>query len=79
MTTDDASGASGRPKRPEPQDGPAGARTSAEQAFVRGLVERGEAAYPDQDGKLPPGATHEIIGEGPDGLPIVRRRRFAGR
>lgn len=63
------------PKDPAPAPQP---RTPAEQAFVRGLVERGEAAYPDRDGKLPPGATHEIVGEGSDGLPIVRRRRFKG-
>jgi len=26
---------------------------------------------------LPPGVTHEIVGETATGLPIVRRRRFA--
>jgi hypothetical protein len=54
-------------------------RSLDEQTFVRGLVERGEAAHPGKDGKLPPGATHEIVGQGPDGLPIVRRRRIAIR
>jgi len=47
------------------------------EAFVRGLVERGEAAKPDAVGKLPPGATHEIVGETESGLPVVVRRRFA--
>ncbi len=48
------------------------------EAFVRGLVARGEAARLDSSGKLPPGATHEIIGETEKGLPVVIRRRFAG-
>jgi hypothetical protein len=53
------------------------ARDAAARAFVRGLVARGEAARPNPDGSLPPGATHEIVGEEPDGTPIVRRRRFS--
>jgi hypothetical protein len=52
---------------------------AAEEAFVRGLIERGEAAKPDQDGKLPPGATHEIVEEVEGGLPKIRRRRFSLR
>jgi len=47
-------------------------------AFVRGLVDRGEAAKVGPEGRLPPGATHEIIGTTAAGLPIVVRRRFAG-
>jgi len=47
-------------------------------AFVRGMVERGEAAKADPNGRLPPGATHEIIGETAEGYPIVVRRRFSG-
>jgi hypothetical protein len=50
----------------------------AEEAFIRGLVQRGEAAKADEHGNLPPGATHEIVGESPSGLPIVVRRRFYG-
>ena len=50
--------------------------TRAEEAFVRGLIERGEAAKADEQGNLPPGATHEIVGVAPSGLPIVVRRRF---
>jgi hypothetical protein len=48
----------------------------AEEAFIRGLIERGEAAKVDEHGNLPPGATHEIVGTSPSGLPIVVRRRF---
>ena len=48
----------------------------AEEAFIRGLIERGEAAKADEHGNLPPGATHEIIGISESGLPIVVRRRF---
>jgi hypothetical protein len=49
-----------------------------EEAYVRGLIERGEAARADEHGNLPPGATHEIIGVAPSGSPIVVRRRFYG-
>jgi hypothetical protein len=48
----------------------------AEEAFIKGLIERGEAAKADENGNLPPGATHEIVGVSPSGLPIVVRRRF---
>ena len=48
----------------------------AEEAFIRGLIERGEAAKADEHGNLPPGATHEIVGVSESGLPIVVRRRF---
>ncbi|MGN6588087.1 MAG: hypothetical protein ACTHKT_11575 [Solirubrobacterales bacterium] len=50
--------------------------TPAEEAFVRGLIERGEAAKA-VNGKLPPGATHEIVEERPGRLPKIVRRRFA--
>jgi hypothetical protein len=50
--------------------------TPEKMAFVRGLMARGEAARPNPDGSLPKGATHEIIGDTPSGLPSVRRRRF---
>ncbi|MCC7464354.1 MAG: hypothetical protein IT480_18070 [Gammaproteobacteria bacterium] len=49
----------------------------AREAFIRGLLARGEAARPGAGGRLPPGATHEIVGTSASGLPIVRRRRFA--
>jgi hypothetical protein len=53
--------------------------SQAEEEFVRGLVERGEAAKTDEHGKLPPGATHEIVGTTASGMPIVVRRRFASK
>lgn len=53
-----------------------GEQSPSEAAFVRGLIERGEAAKA-VDGKLPPGATHEIVEEQPGRLPKVVRRRFA--
>ncbi|MGH8991754.1 MAG: hypothetical protein ACRDZ7_09535 [Acidimicrobiia bacterium] len=56
----------------------------AEERFVAGLVKRGEAVVPDNEGgegpDLPPGATHEIVEEGDAGAggqPKVRRRRFS--
>ena len=45
--------------------------------FVETLVANGQAARANADGSLPPGVTHEIVGETATGLPIVRRRRFA--
>jgi hypothetical protein len=51
--------------------------TAESQAYVRGVVQRGEAARPDKDGKLPRGATHEIVGHhDASGLPILVRRRM---
>jgi hypothetical protein len=46
-------------------------------AYIEGLRERGEAAVPDENGELPPGATHEIIEKGPGEPPEIRRRRFS--
>lgn len=46
-------------------------------AFIKGLVANGQAAKAGADGKMPPGATHEIVGQAPSGLPIVKRRRFS--
>jgi hypothetical protein len=63
----------------KPPEAPATAQplSEAEAAFQRGLIERGEAAVADQNGRLPPGATHEIVGHDPDGRPILKRRRFS--
>lgn len=47
-----------------------------EALFVRSLIERGEAAKPDAEGNLPPGATHEIVDDTCD-PPKVKRRRFS--
>jgi hypothetical protein len=48
----------------------------AEEHFVRGVVDRGEAAKP-VDGELPPGATHEIVEEKEGELPKIKRKRFS--
>jgi hypothetical protein len=61
------------------QDDPQNKAKKAEEAFIRGLIERGEAAKADEHGNLPPGATHEIIGISESGLPLVVRRRFYSR
>jgi hypothetical protein len=60
-----------------PESGSAKER-EAEEAYVRGLIARGEAARAI-DGKLPPGATHEIVEERPGRVPKVVRRRFSKR
>ena len=44
--------------------------------YVESLIKSGKAAVA-KDGKLPPGATHEIVGTDTDGLPILVRRRFS--
>jgi hypothetical protein len=49
----------------------------AQEAFERGIIERGEAAAADETGKLPPGVTHEIVGHDAAGRPILKRRRFS--
>jgi hypothetical protein len=48
----------------------------AERAFVDGLIARGEAARPDEQGRLPSGATHELV-EDADGRLTARRKRFS--
>lgn len=48
----------------------------AGRALVAGLIARGEAVKPDEHGKLPPGATHEL-GEDDEGRTTARRRRFS--
>lgn len=78
MADKSAGGKRGKDRRRSP--GAASERErAAEEAFVRGLIERGEAAKTDQDGKLPPGATHEIVEQVEGGLPKIRRRRFSLR
>ena len=47
---------------------------TAEEAFVDGVLTRGEAVPEGED--LPPGTTHEVV-EDTDGKPTVRRRRFS--
>jgi len=61
----------------EAEDGaPSQEVDDAQRAFVAGLIARGEAAQADENGNLPPGATHELI-EDEKGRMIVRRRRFS--
>lgn len=48
----------------------------AERAYVAGLIARGEAAPVDEDGKLPAGATHELV-EDDEGHLTVHRKRFS--
>jgi hypothetical protein len=50
---------------------------SVEERHARELIDRGEAAHPDAEGKLPPGATHEIVEDEPGKPPKVKRRRFS--
>ena len=66
----------GRPDRPgadEPKK-----LDADEKAFIATLIANGQAAEADEKGDLPPGATHEITGYRPDGLPILVRRSFSG-
>jgi NADPH:quinone reductase-like Zn-dependent oxidoreductase len=50
---------------------------AASAAYAQALVRRGEAVRVPPGGTLPPGATHEIVGETPEGVPLLRRRRVA--
>ncbi len=45
-------------------------------AYIEHLISTGQAAVA-KDGKLPPGATHEIVGKDANGVPILVRRRFS--
>jgi hypothetical protein len=45
--------------------------------FQEGILSRGEAVPAGVP--LPPGATHEIAGQTPDGRPKLKRRRFSTR
>jgi hypothetical protein len=59
------------------RDSEAVRRQKAQEAFERGVIERGEAAVADKEGRLPPGVTHEIVGHDKAGRPILKRRRFS--
>ncbi len=58
-----------------------GERSADEELYTRNVLIRGEAARPDEEGELPPEATHEIVEgadeEGEGELPEIRRRRFS--
>ena len=51
--------------RPSPEE---------EAAFTRALIESGEAARLDEEGKLPAGATHTLVEDEAGHLRAVRRR-----
>jgi hypothetical protein len=53
-------------------------RPEEEQRFIDDLVKRGEATDAEENGELPPGATHEIVERREDGsVTRVERRRFS--
>lgn len=55
----------------------AGKAAAASERFVKDLEVRGEAVKPSKSGKLPPGATHAVVEENPDGTAKeVKRARF---
>jgi hypothetical protein len=66
-----------KPQAPDNRDDVIVPRDDATKHFVQTLVANGQAARANADGTLPPGVTHEIVGETPGGAPIVRRRRFS--
>jgi hypothetical protein len=66
-----------KPKEPDNKDDVIVPQDDATRHFVQTLVANGQAARPNADGSLPPGVTHEIVGETAAGVPIVRRRRFS--
>jgi hypothetical protein len=45
-----------------------------EAAFTETLIESGEAARLDKEGKLPAGATHKIVEDEAGNVKVVRRR-----
>ena len=50
---------------------------AAEKAFTESLIATGQAAKPDAQGKLPAGATHEIVESDAKNGPKAVRRRFS--
>ena len=74
-------------KHPRKQDPPArnpkrateppagdGEDAAAERAHIESLIASGQAAKLDSHGKLPPGATHEIVETESGEVKVVRRR-----
>ena len=64
-------------EKTNPPDTAVERQRKAQEAFERGVIERGEAAVADEQGRLPPGVTHEIVGHDASGRPILKRRRFS--
>ncbi len=52
-------------------------KSPSDEKFTRDVLTRGEAATRDSNGKLPPGATHEIVKQEPGKLPEIKRIRFS--
>jgi hypothetical protein len=50
---------------------------SAEEQFIKDSLTRGDAAYVDEEGRLPPGATHEIVEQDAGEPAKIVRRRFS--
>ena len=67
--------ASSRKSRRQSPKRPPVTHRDEEANFVRSLVEHGQAVAVKPCGKLPPGATHELVKE-EDGTVKVVRRRF---
>ena len=61
----------------QPEKNPNETTDETESSFIAGVVARNEASVPDENGNLPPGVTHEIVGQKPDGTPVLVRRRFS--
>lgn len=62
-------------RKHKPVSGNVGSGSAAEQ-FIRGVLIRGEGAPPDEEGELPPGATH-VVKEDEEGRPEIERDRFS--
>jgi hypothetical protein len=63
-------------KRPAPSKSVEPVAPEEEAAFTEALIQSGEAACLDSEGKLPAGATHKIV-EDEAGQKKVVRRRFS--
>jgi hypothetical protein len=70
-----------RSKRPSPRKTPRKPREparskkrAAEAAFAKSLVAHGQAVKLPKDGKLPSGATHELVEDDRGEVKVVRRR-----
>ena len=57
-------------------ESPANKREEAEQSFIRGVLQRGEAGYRAADGSLPQPFKFAIVGQHADGLPVLERVRI---
>ena len=74
MTTEKKTPATGHPLGSGPLLEPS---TDDSRAMIKAAVESGAAVHPPEDGKLPSGATHVIVGETEAGEPILQRARFS--